>query len=501
MGIDLHTKKRKRIVRKQSVIATYSNVVEKVKIDEQIIIEIGQFADQNNVEIYIVGGYVRDYFMNKSRNDFDFTVVGDAIDFAKKLAKKYKSKALTYNEFGTAMVPIGDYKFEFVGTRKEEYNKDSRKPIVTIGTLEDDLKRRDFTINAMALSLNSSRFGELIDLFGGKRDINSKILRTPLDPFTTFNDDPLRMLRAIRFCTTLNFNIDGASLKAIEEMAQRIKIVSQERITDEFFKILASKKPSIGLKLLHQTGLLKYIFPDLNDLSGIDTVKQDEKTWVHKDVLYHSFQVVDNISKFTDNIWLRFAALIHDIAKPITKKYIEGIGWTFHGHEELGARRVSKIFKFLKLPMLHKDYVEKLVRLHQRPMALVEEGVTDSAFRRLAVNAGEHLEDLFILCKADVTTKNIDKKKEYLKNYNKTFKKILEIQEKDKLREFQSPVRGEEIMQICNLMPSRAVGIIKELIEEAILEGIIPNDYDAAKKYFLENKDEWLKKINDGELI
>lgn len=500
MENNLQTKKRKKISYKHTVIGSYSLEKEKINITEKIIIDIGKFADENNIKIYLVGGYVRDYFLGKYRKDFDFTVVGDAINFAKKLASKFHSKAITYKEFGTAMVPIGDFKCEFVGTRKEEYDENSRKPKVTIGTLEDDLKRRDFTCNAMAVSINSDTFGELIDLFGGKRDLKAKILKTPLDPFTTFSDDPLRMLRAIRFATILSFNIDSVSLKAIKEMNSRIKIVSQERITDELLKIIGSKKPSIGLKLLHQTGLLKQIFPDLDNLSGIDTVKKEERTWAHKDVLYHSFQVLDNISKVTDNIWLRFAALIHDIAKPLTKKYIEGIGWSFHGHEELGARRVEKIFNFLRLPLTHKEYVEKLVRLHQRPMALVEEGVTDSAFRRLAVQVGDALEDLFILCKADITTQNIDKKKEYLKNYDKTFKKIMEIQQKDKLREFQSPVRGEEIMEICKIKPSRAVGIIKELIEDAILEGIIPNEYDEAKKYFIANKNDWLEKIKKGEL-
>jgi poly(A) polymerase len=492
-------KKRKRINGKLEVVGSYEVKSERIRIIETIIKEIGKFADSEDTEIYLVGGYVRDYFMDRLRTDFDFTVVGDAIKFARKLAKHYKSKAVVYKEFGTALVPIGDYKCEFVGTRQEKYQEDSRKPKVVKGTLEDDLKRRDFTCNALAVSINEEKFGHLIDLFGGKRDIGANILRTPLDPFITFSDDPLRMMRAARFASQLFFSIDSVSLNAIHKMSERIKIVSQERIRDEFLKIIDSPKPSIGLKILFETGLLKYVFPDLYKLSGIEVVKDKDKTWGHKDVFLHSLQVIDNISEQSENIWLRFAGLVHDIAKPVTKKYIPETGWTFHGHEELGARRMEKIFREMKFPLDKLSYVEKLVRLHQRPMALVDDGVSDSAIRRLAAQAGDALEDLFLLCRADITTKDISKSKRYMKNYDKVAAKVIDVQEKDKLREFQSPVRGDEIMEICGLKPSRAIGIIKNNIEEAVLEGIIPNEYYPAREYLLINKNEWLRKIESGE--
>ena len=391
------------------------------------------------------------------------------------------------------MVPVGDFKCEFVGTRKEEYKKDSRNPIVTEGTLEDDLKRRDFTINAMAVSINIETFGQVTDMFNGFKDLGTKILRTPLNPETTFSEDPLRMMRAIRFASQLEFFVDKNALNAIKKMAYRIEIISQERITDEFLKILASKKPSFGINLLYDNDLLEKIFPELSRLPGIEIVKDDNREYAHKDVMQHSLQVLEKVSQVTDNLWLRFAALVHDIAKPRTKKFIKGTGWTFHGHEELGARWMEKIFRRMKLPMEHLRYVETLIRLHQRPMQLVDEGVTDSAVRRLAFLAGEALEDLFILCKADITTNNPRLSFQYLNNYDIVARKVLEVQEKDKLREFQSPVRGEEIMKICNLKPSRAVGYIKNMIEEAILDGLIPNEYDDALAYFMENKEFWLK--------
>ncbi|ROL61928.1 HD domain-containing protein [Bacteroidetes/Chlorobi group bacterium ChocPot_Mid] len=492
-------KKRKRIAPKIEVIGSFSIQTEKIKIIESIIKDIGKFADEQKIKIYLVGGYVRDYYLDRLRTDFDFTVIGDAVKFAKKLAKQFKSKAVVFEQFGTAMVNIGDYKCEFVGTRKEEYTPDSRKPIVTQGTLEDDLKRRDFTVNAMAVSINQETFGDLIDLFNGKRDIGANVLRTPLDPYITFKDDPLRMMRAARFASQLRFNIDSACIKAIQQMNERINIISQERITSEFIKILESPKPSIGLSVLYETGLLKIIFPDLYKLAGIEVVKDGEKSWGHKDVFRHSLQVVDNVASQSDKLWLRFAALVHDIAKSVTKKYVKDIGWTFHGHEELGARRMEKIFREMKLPLEHLPYVEKLVRLHQRPMALVDDGVTDSAIRRLAFHAGDTIEDLFLLCRADITTKDISKSKLYMHNYDKVTAKVIDVQEKDKLREFQSPVRGEEIMEICNLEPSRAVGIIKNAIEEAILDGLIPNEYEPAKEYLINNKEMWLKKIQSGE--
>ncbi|OGU16959.1 MAG: tRNA nucleotidyltransferase, partial [Ignavibacteria bacterium GWA2_35_8] len=409
------------------------------------------------------------------------------------VAKKFKSKAVIYQKFRTALVPLGEHKIEFVGTRKEEYKPNSRKPIVTEGTLDDDLRRRDFTINAMAASVNEKSYGSLIDLFNGISDLNDKILRTPLDAEITFSDDPLRMMRAARFASQLGFNIHPDTLKGISTTAERIKIISQERITDEFMKIISSDNPGTGLKILNDTGILKIIFPELHRLNGIEFIKEEDKVYGHKDVFLHSLQVLGNICEVTKNPWLRFAALTHDIAKSVTKKYIPGTGWTFHGHEELGARRMTQIFRRMKLPMEHLPYVEKLVRLHQRPMVLVDDGVTDSAVRRLAFQAGEVLEDLFVLCKADITTKNPLLSAKYLKNYVQVAKKVLDVQEKDKLREFQSPVRGEEIMVLCKLLPSPAVGFIKSAIEEAILDGLIPNEYEAAKEYFLNHKDEWLK--------
>ena len=494
-------KKRKRIAPKIVVVGSFSFKAEKIKIIETIIKDIGKFADEQKVKIYVVGGYVRDYYLDRLRTDFDFTVIGDAVKFAKKLAKQFKSKAVVFEQFGTAMVNIGDYKCEFVGTRKEEYKEDSRKPVVTQGTLEDDLKRRDFTVNAMAVSINEETFGELVDRFNGKRDIGANVLRTPLDPYVTFSDDPLRMMRAARFASQLHFTVDSACIKAIQQMHERINIVSQERITTEFIKILESPKPSTGLNILYETGLLKIVFPDLNRLAGVEVIKDGDKNWGHKDVFRHSLQVVDNVAVQSENIWLRFAALVHDIAKSVTKKYVKDVGWTFHGHEELGARRMEKIFREMKLPLDKLAYVEKLVRLHQRPMALVDDGVTDSAVRRLAFHAGDALEDLFLLCRADITTKDISKSKQYMSNYDRVTAKVLLVQERDKLREFQSPVRGEEIMEICNLEPSRAVGIIKTSIEEAILDGIIPNEYENAREYLLTNKDEWLDKIENGEWV
>lgn len=465
-----------------------------IPIKENILISIGKLADEQNIKVYVVGGYVRDYFLERERKDFDITVIGDSIDFATKVSQHFKSKIVIYERFRTAMVPIGDFVVEFVGTRKEEYNEKSRKPIVTEGTFEDDIKRRDFTVNTLACSLNQENFGELVDMFGGLIDLDKKILRTPLDPITTYSDDPLRMMRAARFAAQLNFEIEEESFNAISKMADRIKIISQERITDEFLKIIASDYPSRGLSILFNTGLLKYIFPELHYLEGSDVVEDNGKKFFHKNVFWHSLKVLDNIVDKTDNLWLRFSALMHDIGKARTKKYIKGIGWTFHGHEEVGARMQKKIFRNMKFPMDYLPYVEKLVRLHQRPMHLVDEEISDSAIRRLAAQAGDELQDLFTLCRADITTKNQEKEKQFKNNYEHVFQKITEVQEKDQLREFQSPVRGEEIMQICEIPPSRLVGQLKTEIEEAILEGIIPNEYEAAKEYFLNNKDIWVEK-------
>lgn len=470
----------------------------KIELDDTILHQIGALADKHNVRLYVVGGYVRDHFIGGDRMDIDFTVVGDALAFAGIVANHFRSKAVVYERFRTALVPVGEYKFEFVGTRKEEYTPESRNPIVTEGTLEDDLRRRDFTVNALAVALNNDNYGEFIDLFGGISDLNNGIIQTPLDPHVTFSDDPLRMLRAARFASRLQFTIPENILDAIKEMASRITIISQERITDEFLKILSTSKPSIGLKILYETNLLEYAFPEVHRLAGVDLVQVGEQEYAHKDVFFHTLQVLDNLSLVSDNVWLRFATLMHDIAKPKTKKFINGVGWSFHGHEEIGARWQKSIFRRMKLPMEHLPYVENLVRLHQRPMVLVDDGVTDSAVRRLAVAAGDALHDLFTLCRADITTKNPKRAEKYLRNYDKVYQKIVDVRERDNLRAFQSPVRGEEIMSLCELSPSPAVGYIKNAIEEAILDGIIPNDYEAAKQFLLINKDKWFGEISDN---
>ncbi|MDQ3194699.1 MAG: CCA tRNA nucleotidyltransferase, partial [Bacteroidota bacterium] len=392
-----------------------------------------------------------------------------------------------YNNFETALLNTEIYKIEFASSRKESYNRDSRKPNVMPANLEEDLSRRDFTINALAAGINSNNFGEVVDIFKGKEDIKNKIIRTPLDPVKTFDDDPLRIMRAVRFASKLNFNIEEGTFEAIKNMKNRLGdgVVSQERITNEFLQILMTDKPSIGLDLLFKTGVMEIIFPEISMLEGVD----QRKDFHHKNVFYHTLIVVDNISVKTSNVWLRFAALVHDIAKPKTKKFVEGTGWTFHGHEELGARMMKKIFLRMKLPMHKLEYVEKLIRLHLRPIPLANDEVTDSAIRRLAAEADEELEDLLKLCRADITSKNPDKVSRFMQNYEIVEKKIMEVQEKDKLRNFQSPVRGDEIMQICGLTPGREVGVLKHKIEEAILEGEIPNEHGAAREYLLKIKD------------
>ncbi len=463
-----------------------------VVIDHPIILRIAALAVDKGASAYVVGGYVRDALMGRARSDVDITIVGDAVDFARQVANLFNSKAIVYERFGTAMVPIGDLHVEFVGTRREEYHANSRKPVVTMGTLDDDLRRRDFTVNAMAASLAPETLGHVVDLFGGQADLADGVLRTPLDPVITMSDDPLRMMRAARFAAQLGFRIDADTERAITDMADRIGIISQERITDEFLKILGAPLPSIGLKVLFQTGLLKHILPEVHALAGVDLVAVGNREYRHKDVFLHTLQVVDNVAKVSNNVWLRLATLMHDVAKPKTKRFVEGTGWTFHGHEDVGARWQEKIFRRMKLPMDHLDYVQRLVRLHQRPMMLVDEGVTDSAIRRLAVAAGEALDDLFVLCKADVTTKNPRLAERYTRNYDVVKAKIDAVAERDQLRSFQSPLRGEEIMSITGLPPSRTIGYIKWMIEEAILEGDIPNDVAAAKTYMLANVEQWV---------
>lgn len=460
-------------------------------LDDPIVRKLQRLARRHSVQLYLVGGYVRDRFLGRARTDIDCTVLGDALTFAEKVAKHFRSKAVIYERFRTAMVPIGDYRLEFVGTRKEVYDEHSRKPITSDGTLEDDIFRRDFTVNALAVPLVGPHSGTIIDLTGGLADLERRLLRTPRPPLETFHEDPLRMVRAARFAAQLNFRIAEDAFDAIKQMAERITIVSQERITDELLKILAAPKPSIGFIILHKTGLLRYIFPELDRLAGVELATDGERRYAHKDVFFHTMKVLDNVAAASDNLWLRFATLVHDIAKPKTKKFVPGIGWTFHGHEEIGARWQERIFRRLKLPLEHLRYVETLVRLHQRPMALVDEGVTDSALRRLAVQADPWLDDLFTLCRADITTQNQQRAEQYLANYDIVYRKIQEVRERDRLAAFQSPVRGEEIMELFGLPPSPAVGAIKHALEQAILDGIVPNTYEDAKRYLLENRQQF----------
>lgn len=462
-----------------------------IEISDPVLLRIAALAHERGLRAYVVGGYVRDALMGRARTDIDITVQGDPLEFARAVADVFRSKTVEFANFRTAMVPIGDYQVEFVGTRREEYHESSRKPIVVEGTLEDDLRRRDFTVNALAASLAGEDLGEVVDLFGGAEDIQRMILRTPLDPIVTMSDDPLRMMRAARFAAQLEFQVESSVLEAMSSMADRIAIISQERITDEFLKIMQTRKPSIGLKLLYDTGLMKHIFPEVHNLSGVDIVERGSREFQHKDVFLHTLQVVDNLAQMSDNVWLRFATLMHDVAKPRTKKFIEGSGWTFHGHEEIGARWQEKIFRRLKLPLHHLEYVQTLVRLHQRPMMLVDEGVTDSAIRRLAVQAGDAINDLFMLCRADITTRNPSRAAKYLRNYDIVESKLIDVRERDQLRAFQSPIRGEELMELSGLGPCRTLGYMKWMIEEAILDGIIPNEPDAARAYLLKNIDQW----------
>ncbi|MEI7488503.1 MAG: HD domain-containing protein [Chryseobacterium sp.] len=446
---------------------------------------ISEVADKNNQSVYIVGGYVRDLLMKrKASTDIDFVTEQSGIELAESVGKEIdpKMKVSIFKTYGTAMIRYKDLELEFVGARKESYTENSRKPEVEGGTLEDDQKRRDFTINAMAISLNKDNFGELIDPFNGVEDLEKEILRTPLEPAQTYSDDPLRMMRAVRFASTLNFKIEENSLEAIKQEAERIKIVSMERIMVEFNKIMLSEKPSIGLRLMEETGLMKLIIPELIELKGIEEVEGQ----THKDNFYHTLEVVDNISLNTDNLWLRWSALLHDIGKAPTKKFVEGTGWTFHGHEFLGSKMVKAMFQKLKLP-LGPDikYVQKMVKLSSRPIALITDDASDSALRRLLFDAGENMEDLFTLCKADITTKNSKKQERFKKNFEYVAIKIKEVEEKDHVRNFQPPISGEEIMEMFNLKPGREIGILKEKVKEAILEGEILNDKEEATKFVI----------------
>jgi poly(A) polymerase len=454
-------------------------------VSHPFLTRIGRIADEQGLEAYVVGGYVRDILLGEEGKDVDIMVVGDGVRFARTVARKLDiDTVVTFERFGTAMIPVDGGKIEFVGARKESYAPGSRNPSVETGSLREDLLRRDFTVNAMAASLNAATAGKLLDPLGGRDDLQLKILRTPLDPRQTFEDDPLRMMRALRFAAQLRFTIDPAVLEALRGMKDRLTIVSQERITDEFLKTLSAAQPSIGLKLMFETGVLQIVFPEIAQMAGVDQRRDHH----HKDVFLHTCTVVDNISQTTDNVWLRFAALVHDIAKPRTKAFKEGTGWTFHGHEEVGARMMKKIFQRLRLPLEHLPYVERLVRLHLRPMVLVDEIVTDSAVRRLVFDARDAIDDLMKLCRADITSKNPKLVARYLRNYDIVIQKIQEVEERDRLRNWQPPVKGDEIMSVCGLEPGRKVGELKKAIEEAILDGRIPNEHDAALAYLLEIK-------------
>jgi putative nucleotidyltransferase with HDIG domain len=446
---------------------------------------ISEAAERNNQSVYIVGGYVRDLLMKrKASTDIDFVTEQSGIELAQSVAQDIdpKLKVSVFKTYGTAMIKYKDLDLEFVGARKESYTENSRKPEVEGGSLEDDQKRRDFTINAMAISLNKDNFGELIDPFNGVDDLEKGILRTPLEPAQTYSDDPLRMMRAVRFASTLNFKIEENSLQAIQQEAERIKIVSMERIMVEFNKIMLSEKPSIGLRLMEQTGLMKLIIPELIELKGVEEVEGQ----THKDNFYHTLEVVDNISVNTDNLWLRWSALLHDIGKAPTKKFVEGTGWTFHGHEFLGSKMTKTLFQRLKLPLgSDMKYVQKMVKLSSRPIALITDDASDSALRRLLFDAGEDLEDLFTLCKADITTKNSKKQEKFKRNFEYVAVKIKEVEEKDQVRNFQPPITGEEIMEMFNLKPGREIGILKEKVKEAILEGEIPNEKEEATKFVI----------------
>jgi len=471
----------------------------KDSLNHPIFSTISIVADKLDFPTYVVGGWVRDLILKRKRKieDIDFVCIGSGIKLAERVCLELGGKAdlKVFKNFGTAMISFNGENFEFIGARKESYRKDSRKPLVEDGTLEDDQNRRDFTINALAIQLNSENFGEFLDPFNGVNDLKKEIIRTPNDPDITFDDDPLRMIRAIRFATQLNFIIEDKTKDAIKKNASRLEIISQERITDELNKIILSRIPSIGFKLLFDTKLLHQFFPEFCKLHGIEKINNHS----HKDNFYHTLEVLDNISKSTDNLWLRWGAILHDIAKPQTKKYEEGIGWTFHAHEFIGSKMVKKIFKKLKLPLNHKmEYVKKMVALHLRPIVLAQDIVTDSAIRRLLFDAGDDIDDLMKLCDADITSKNPNKVKRYLANFQLVRKKLKEVEEKDRIRNFQPPVNGNEIMEIYDIKSGKEIGQLKKIIKDAILDGLVKNNKDevlfflrkAAKELNIKTKNE-----------
>ncbi len=453
-------------------------------LNNPIFETITRASEELHVKSYVIGGFVRDFILQRNNaKDIDIVVVGSGIELAEKVASllPQKTKVQTFKTYGTAMLRHKDVEVEFVGARKESYTEESRNPSVQIGTLQEDQNRRDFTINAMAISLNADSYGELLDPFNGIQDLKNKIIRTPLDPEITYSDDPLRMLRAIRFASQLHFTIEENSLAAISKNAKRIQIITKERIVDELHKILLSEKPSVGLRLLQETNLMPYILPELSALKGVEEVRGQK----HKDNFYHTLQVVDNISECTDNLWLRWAALLHDIGKAPTKKFDDSVGWTFHGHEFLGSKMVKKIFIRLKMPLHEKmKYVQKIVMMSSRPVILAE-NVTDSAVRRLIFDAGEDIDDLMTHCEADITTKNKAKETQYRNNFELVRQKIADVEERDQVRNFQPPITGELIMETFNLKPCRQIGALKEAIKEAILEGEIKNDYEEAYTFML----------------